>query len=57
MDDVLDDVVDALSKVKGKKRDDDDGMIDRLRRVVRKSFRTRRGKSPTTEVHLVRIEG
>jgi ribonuclease J len=56
MDDVIDDVIDTLSKIKGKKRNDDDATIEQLRRAVRKSFRMRRGKSPTTDVHLVRLE-
>jgi ribonuclease J len=56
MDDVLDDVIDALSKIKGKKRNNDDATVEQLRRAVRKSFRMRRGKSPTTDVHLVRLE-
>ena len=56
MEDVLDDVLDSLAEVKGKQRNDDDTLIERLRRAVRKSFRARRGKSPTTDVHLVRLD-
>ena len=56
MDDVIDDVLDSLAGAKGKQRDNDDAMIELLRRAVRKSFRTRRGKSPTTDVHLVRLD-
>ena len=56
MDDVIDDVIDTLSKIKGKKRNDNDAIIEQLRRAVRKSFRMRRGKSPTTDVHLVRLD-
>ncbi len=56
MDDVLDDVLDSLTHVDLKARADEDALIERLRRAVRKSFRSRRGKSPTTDVHLVRLE-
>jgi len=55
MDDVLDDVMDALDEVPLRKRDDEDALIERLRRAVRRSFRARRGKSPSTNVHLLRI--
>ncbi|MBO6784473.1 MAG: ribonuclease J [Alphaproteobacteria bacterium] len=56
MDDVLDDVLDSLTQVDLKARADEDALIERLRRTVRRSFRSRRGKSPTTDVHLVRLE-
>ena len=36
-------------------RDDEGALIERLRRTVRRSFRARRGKSPSTNVHLMRI--
>ena len=55
MDDVLDDVMDALDEVPLRKRDDEGALIERLRRTVRRSFRARRGKSPSTNVHLMRI--
>jgi len=56
MDDVIDDALDALAEINNKQRGNDDAVIERLRRAVRKSFRTRRGKSPTTDVHLVRLD-
>ena len=56
MDDILDDVLDALTQVDLKARADEDALIERLRRTVRRSFRSRRGKNPTTDVHLVRLE-
>jgi ribonuclease J len=57
MDDVIDDALDALGEINIKQRNNDDAVIERLRRAIRKSFRTRRGKSPTTDVHLVRLDG
>jgi len=56
MDDVIDDALEALAGINMKQRGNDDAVIERLRRAVRKSFRTRRGKSPTTDVHLVRLD-
>ena len=56
LDDVIDDVLDALSGAKANERRDDEALEERLRRAVRKSFRARRGKNPTAEVHLVRLD-
>lgn len=56
MDDVIDDVLDALSSAKANARRDDEALSEHLRRAVRKSFRARRGKNPSTEVHLVRLD-
>lgn len=56
MDDVIDDVLDALSSAKASARRDDEALSEHLRRAVRKSFRARRGKNPSTEVHLVRLD-
>ncbi len=56
MDDVIDDVLDALSSAKANTRRDDEALSEHLRRAVRKSFRARRGKNPSTEVHLVRLD-
>jgi ribonuclease J len=55
MDDVIDDVLDALSSAKANQRRDDEALSEHLRRAVRKSFRARRGKNPSTEIHLVRL--
>ncbi len=56
MDDIVDDVLDSLSSAKDSERRDDDILFERLRRTVRRSFRSRRGKNPATDVHLVRLE-
>lgn len=56
MDDIVDDVLDSLSDAKDSERRDDDVLSERLRRTVRRSFRSRRGKNPATEVHLVRLD-
>jgi ribonuclease J len=56
MDEVIDDVLDALSSAKVNTRRDDEALSEHLRRAVRKSFRARRGKNPSTEVHLVRLD-
>ncbi len=54
-DDIIDDVLDMLSDLPPSQRRDDDALSEQARRVVRRGFRERRGKNPTTEVHLVRI--
>jgi ribonuclease J len=54
-DDIIDDVLDMISSLPPAQRRDDDALSEQARRVVRRGFRERRGKNPTTEVHLVRI--
>jgi ribonuclease J len=55
MDDVIDDVLDTLSGMDKGSRADDEAVEERLRRAVRRSFRERRGKNPTADIHLVRL--
>lgn len=57
MDDVIDDVLDLLAEIDRAVLADDDLLSERLRRVVRRSFRDRRGKNPSADVHLVRLPG
>ena len=54
-DDILDDVLDMISDLPPAQLRDDEALAEQARRVVRRGFRERRGKNPTTEVHLVRI--
>ncbi len=54
-DDIIDDVLDMISSLPPSRLRDDDELSEQARRIVRRSFRERRGKNPTTEVHLVRI--
>ncbi len=54
-DDILDDVLDMISAMPPAQLRDDEALAEQARRVVRRGFRERRGKNPTTEVHLVRL--
>ena len=54
-DDIIDDVLDMISDLPPAQRRDDEALSEQARRIVRRGFRDRRGKNPTTEVHLVRI--
>lgn len=54
-DDIMDDVLDMISAMPPAQRRDDDVLSEQARRVVRRGFRERRGKNPTTEVHLLRL--
>ena len=54
-DDIIDDVLDMISDLPPVQRRDDGDLSEQIRRVVRRGFRERRGKNPTTEVHLVRL--
>jgi ribonuclease J len=54
-DDILDDVLDMISAMPPAQLRDDEALSEQARRVVRRGFRERRGKNPTTEVHLVRL--
>ena len=54
-DDILDDVLDMISALPPAQLRDDEVLSEQARRVVRRGFRERRGKNPTTEVHLVRL--
>jgi ribonuclease J len=54
-DDIIDDVLDMISALPPARRRDDEALSEQARRVVRRGFRERRGKNPTTEVHLVRL--
>jgi ribonuclease J len=54
-DDIIDDVLEMISDLPPSQRRDDEALSEQARRVVRRGFRERRGKNPTTEVHLVRL--
>jgi ribonuclease J len=54
-DDILDDVLDMISAMPPAQLRDDEALSEQARRVVRRGFRERRGKNPTTQVHLVRL--
>jgi ribonuclease J len=54
-DDIIDDVLDMVSNLPPAQLRDDEALSEQAHRVVRRGFRERRGKNPTTEVHLVRI--
>ena len=55
-DDIIDDVLDMVSDLPPSQRRDDAALSEAVRRMVRRGFRERRGKNPTTEVHLVRLD-
>ncbi len=57
MDDVIDDVLDMFAEIDARVRNDDELLRERLRRAVRRSFRERRGKNPSADIHLVRLPG
>ncbi len=54
-DDIIDDVLEMISELPPARRRDDAALSEQVRRVVRRGFRERRGKNPTTQVHLVRL--
>ena len=54
-DDLIDDVLEMISDLPPAQRRDDEALSEQARRVVRRGFRERRGKNPTTKVHLVRL--
>ncbi len=53
--DIIDDVLDMVSSLPPASLRDDEALSEQVRRAVRRGFRDRRGKNPTTEVHLVRL--
>ncbi len=54
-DEIIDDVLDMISALPPARRRDDEALSEQARRIVRRGFRERRGKNPTTQVHLVRL--